>query len=123
MLSCRLAQLAAACALAALLPAAAAHAASVQTFALDSPADGIAVDGAGHVHVIEPAKQTDVILAADGTLLNRVTLPGPAGSAEQAETAQAGWVWVTIDANGPAAALARVDTAGNVTSLSTAGAF
>ncbi|HEY6760614.1 MAG TPA: hypothetical protein VI318_14045 [Baekduia sp.] len=117
-----LAPLAAACALAA-IPAISAQAAMIQTFPLNAPAGGVAVDGLGHVHVIETATQTDAIFSADGTLLNRVTLPGPAGTAEQAESAADGSVWVAIDASGPDAALARVSPGGDVTSTPTGGLF
>jgi streptogramin lyase len=103
----------------ALLPAAAASAASVRTIALNAPGFGVATDGAGRVHVIESDTQSDAIFNADGTLFQRVTLPGPAGSAENAVRAADGSVWVAIDPTNNTGGLARVGTDGAVTSVPT----
>jgi streptogramin lyase len=110
---------ASAAALALLALPAAAGAASIRTVALQAPGYGVATDGAGHVHVIESATQTDAIFNPDGTLLRRVALPGPAGSAENAVRAADGSVWVAIDPANTTGGLARVSSDGAVTSVPT----
>jgi hypothetical protein len=110
--------LAATAAVAALLPAAAGAAGS-QEVTLQAAASGVATDGAGHVHVIERATQTDAIFDADGTLDQRVALPGTAGTAGRAVTAADGSVWVAIDTPDTTGGLARVSTGGTVTSIPT----
>lgn len=102
----------------ALLPATA-GADSSRTIALQAPAYGVATDGAGHVHVIERTTQTDAIFAPDGTLEERVDLPGADGTAGKAVTAADGSVWVAIETPDGTGGLARVTSDGTVTPVPT----
>jgi hypothetical protein len=110
-----LSALAASVAAAALLPATA-GADSSHTIALQAPAQGVALDGAG---LIERATQTDAIFNADGTLDQRVDLPGADGTAGNAVTAADGSVWVAIGTPDDTGGLARVTSDGTVTSVPT----
>lgn len=87
----RLTTLAAACALAAALPAAA-HAAVTQVLPLESASNGVAVAADGKIHVIEPLAGDDAIFNPDGTRV--ATGPLPAG-ATNATRGPDGNVWVT----------------------------
>lgn len=95
----------------------------IQTIPLNAPSDGVAVAEDGTVHVIEPATQTDAIFALDGTLLKRVKLPGPAGSAHAAATGPDGRVWVAISSRDVSRGFAELDGTGLVRTISTASVF
>ncbi|HEY6759058.1 MAG TPA: hypothetical protein VI318_06185 [Baekduia sp.] len=95
----------------------------IQTIPLDAPSDGVAIADDGTVHVIEPATQTDAIFGLDGTLIKRVTLPGPAGTAHAAALAPDGLVWVAIGSRDASRGFAELDGTGLVRTISTASTF
>lgn len=95
----------------------------IQTIPLDAPSDGVAFAEDGTVHVIEPATQTDAIFGRDGTLIKRVTLPGPVGTARDAMVGTNGLVWVAIGSRDATRGFAELDGSGLVRTISTAAQF
>jgi len=116
----RLVLLACACALA-LVPASAR--AGVQTIALATASNGVAVGADGDVYVVESYAQQVTVFTPAGALVRHVALPGPAGSATSAALGPDGQVWVALGGGGPDRGFVRIATDGTATARSTAAAY
>ena len=91
----------------------------IQGFA--SKLNGVATGADGNVYLVESAAQKVAVLAPDGHGIRQVALPGPAGTATSAALGLDGRVWVAITSSDAARGLARIDAAGAVSTLTTAG--